>query len=386
MPNKRKSKKRNTNQGTTDSVSQSDATLTNKENIDPTFDSVADTPPALSTSPTTNQESLVDNIPAGGPVGIGAKGAVLSNIAPDTTETINPNADTTLPLPDFIQTAIDNVVGARVIDTEAIIGSVKEKVANGDYKETAKPTTTAKVQQANAPQPIGETNAFETTSIGEGVPLGAPAAIVTKSSPATNEAANPPASLTEKVHQANTSTLPIASGDTNAAETTSIGEGVPLGAPAAIVSSSSRAISDPNDHPVSLTSELASAGPIKKVAAAVTGAGAAAAGATKLEETKLENLSESVQHGIRSVVNSTVVDIDKIIRFKSFNLNERPAQQDEPKKSQDIKRPEAAIGEPNQPAMPSSAKTADNPVAAQAKSKSSEHKPSFLKKKNCIIL
>jgi hypothetical protein len=371
MPNKRKSKKKPTKQGAIDSVTQSEAstpTLENKENIDPVLDSATDTPMS-STSP---------EIPAGGPVGIGAKGAVAGNIIEDDDPV---DSENTLELPDFIQTSIDNAVASRAVDTDAIISTIRQKVANGCYKEVDKPKAVENVQQTSVTnsETIDDTNASQTTALGASVPLGAPAAIANKSSPATNDAANPPTSLTENIGQENNvSALPVESRDSNVHETTVIGEGVPLGAPASIVTSSSPATSDaPNKAPVTLASGLTTGA--KAVAATVVGAGGAAA---LHESTKP---SENVEHAIKSVVDSSVVDFDDAMQIDKLGQKQDPQVAD--KKSLDIKRPEAAVGDVSQPAMPSSAKTADNPVnASRSKAKSSEHKPSFLKKKNCIIL
>ncbi|CEP11340.1 hypothetical protein [Parasitella parasitica] len=83
---------------------------------------------------------------------------------------------------------------------------------------------------------------------------------------------------------------------------------------------------------------------------------------------EVAKLSESVQSCIKSAVQAPSVDVYGII---------------DP--SQKVKRPEAAVGSSSQPTMPSSAKAPDVPKK-NVKSPEHQNKPTFLKKKNCIIL
>ncbi|KAK4512982.1 uncharacterized protein ATC70_003693 [Mucor velutinosus] len=93
-----------------------------------------------------------------------------------------------------------------------------------------------------------------------------------------------------------------------------------------------------------------------------------AANTAKLTTPEVSKLSENVQYCIKSAVQAPSVDVYGIIN-----------------PSQKVKRPEAAVGSSTQPTMPSSAKAPDVPKKT-IKSPEHRHKPSFLKKKNCIIL
>ncbi|OAD00591.1 hypothetical protein MUCCIDRAFT_85993 [Mucor lusitanicus CBS 277.49] len=93
-----------------------------------------------------------------------------------------------------------------------------------------------------------------------------------------------------------------------------------------------------------------------------------ATNATTSTTSEVSKLSENVQYCIQSAVQAPSVDVYGIIH-----------------PSQKVKRPEAAVGASTQPTMPSSAKAPDVPKKT-IKSPEHRNKPSFLKKKNCIIL
>lgn len=72
--------------------------------------------------------------------------------ATSLNKTLNDASATTdsAPLPDFIQTSIDNAVGSRVVDIDSIISSVGQKVSNGDYKEKPKETSSTTPKATSA--------------------------------------------------------------------------------------------------------------------------------------------------------------------------------------------------------------------------------------------
>lgn len=387
MPNKRKNKKKANNQGTVNSVSQSEANTPTLSNTDSALSSTTDTAPTSSSLPVSSEDttSAFDKIPAGGPVGIGAKGAVPDNIAKDN-KPVKPKVNAEIeprPLPDFIKSSIDNAVGSRAINIEEIVESIKKKVANGDYndkqvsgKNVEQQTKAPEAAAASTEKSNSQTTATAVGSAAVGSALlAAPAVIANKSNPSTsidekNKQTNDPALLPKTSNVSNVNDL--ASKDDH---------------PSTEVSKK-----PPSNATTTKTSNVGSTTlPLQKTVAPAVASTATVSSASKDKKGNHSGLSESVQHGIKSVVDSKAVDVEKILNSKKKPQQKK--QEETPKdmplrKSQDIKRPEAAVGGGNTPAMPSSIKAADHPadVTSQGKSKVSENRQSFLKKKNCIIL
>jgi hypothetical protein len=382
MPNKRKNKKKANNQGTVSSVSQSEANTPTLSNTDSALSSITDTAPTSSSLPVSSEDttSALDKIPAGGPVGIGAKGAVPDNIAKDN-EPVKPKVNAKIeprPLPEFIKNSIDNAVGSRAINIEEIVESIKKKVANGDYKDEQVRGKNVQ-QQTEAPEAAAasteKSNSQTTaTSVGSAA-LAAPAVIANKSNPSTsidekNKQTNDPALLPKTSNVSDVNDLASKDGHPS----TEVSKKPPSNAATTKTSNAD-------------TTTL----PLQKTVAPAVASTVAVSDASKDKKGNHSGLSESVQHGIKSVVDSKAVDVEKILNSKKKPQQKK--QEETPKdmpsrKSQDIKRPEAAVGGGNTPAMPSSIKAADHPadVTSQGKSKVSENRQSFLKKKNCIIL
>ncbi|GAN06130.1 hypothetical protein MAM1_0112d05607 [Mucor ambiguus] len=290
------------------------------------------------------------NIPAAGPVGPGAAGATAAGataagaaiaaatVGASTTTASHSGGSASLPEPlplsDNVQYAIKSVIASRSIDLHSIVDKIKSNVAAGDYKEKAKlPPNAGTVNNKQAQVP---------TSVN------------------TDAAVNPKAAV-----------------------------GTPNDAPAAITTN--KDTSDSSKNPL----KKAAAG----VGAAVAGATAAVAGSHKsgnktttntTTDSKINNKSAPLPPTPQSETNATTSDVSKLSENVQYCIKSAVQARSVDvygiiDSSQKVKRPEAAVGSSTQPTMPSSAKAPDVPKKT---TKSPEHrnKPSFLKKKNCIIL
>ncbi|KAL9541801.1 hypothetical protein MBANPS3_008925 [Mucor bainieri] len=294
------------------------------------------------------------NIPAAGPVGPGAAGATAAGAAiaaatvgASTAATSHSGGGSAslpepLPLSDNVQYAIKSVIASRSIDLYSIVDKIKSNVAAGDYKEKAKlPPNASNVDKKQPQVPTAvNTDASVNPKAAVGTPNNAPAAITTNKDTSDSSSKNP---------------LKKAAAGVGAAV---------AGATAAVAGSHK---SGNNDNNNTAATNTATDSKINNKSAPLPPAPQTATNASASTTSGVSKLSENVQYCIKSVVQAPSVDVYGII---------------DP--SQRVKRPEAAVGPSTQPTMPSSAKAPDVPKKT---TKSPEHrnKPSFLKKKNCII-
>jgi hypothetical protein len=337
------------------------ATTTN----DPLVQNASTTASTLPAQPI--QASAGNSIPAAGPVGVGAAGATAAGAAaaaaavaasskPSSIGTVPPTSGriaqpttTTgtasllpepLPLSESVQHTIKTAVASGYIDTVGIVETIRKNVAAGEYKEKAAlppkfaATTTTAPKAGISPQSnVAQPSTAQTAGATKVTP---PAPIAKDSKKGTVKKA-----------------------------VTGAGAAV-AGAGAAVAGA------------VKSSTGKSSTGKSATNTTAGNTATTSTATATKPTTTALgaetAKLSENVQHCIKSVVNAASVDVYGILDPSSK-----------------VKRPEAAVGGPAQPTMPSSAKAPDatQPQPPTKRNKPSEHRKSplaSLKKKNCIIL
>ncbi|KAG1081066.1 hypothetical protein G6F42_023093 [Rhizopus arrhizus] len=213
-------------------------------------------------------------------------------------------------------------------------------VTAGDYKEKAKtPPNAAAVDHKQAQVPTSvNTDAATNPKAAVGTPNNAPAAITT----------NKDTSDSSK----------------NPLKKAAVGVGAAVaGATAAVAGSHKSGINDNKTGTTTTGSKINNrSAPLPPTPQSTTNSG------TTSTTSDVSKLSENVQYCIKSAVQAPSVDVYGIIN-----------------PSQKVKRPEAAVGPSTQPTMPSSAQAPDVPKKT-IKSPEHRHKPSFLKKKNCIIL
>ncbi|KAL0137303.1 hypothetical protein V8B55DRAFT_1527198 [Mucor lusitanicus] len=293
------------------------------------------------------------NIPAAGPVGPGAAGATAAGAA-IAAAAVGASTDSAshsggsaaalpepLPLSDNVQYAIKSVIASKSIDLYSIVDKIKSNVAAGDYKEKAKlppNATTINNKQAQVPASVN-TDATVNPKAAVGTPNNAPAAITTNKD--TSDSTKNP--------------LKKAAAGVGAAV---------AGATAAVAGSHKSG----NNNTTTTTATTATDSKINNKSAPLPPTPQTATNATTSTTSEVSKLSENVQYCIQSAVQAPSVDVYGIIH-----------------PSQKVKRPEAAVGASTQPTMPSSAKAPDVPKKT-IKSPEHRNKPSFLKKKNCIIL
>ncbi|EPB88799.1 hypothetical protein HMPREF1544_04439 [Mucor circinelloides 1006PhL] len=313
-----------------------------------------DNQPAPTASTTGPIEGSIHdkNIPAAGPVGPGAHGATATGAA-IAAATVGATTATTashsggssslhepLPLSDNVQYAIKSAIASRSIHLDGIVDKIKSNVTAGDYKEKAKtPPNAAAVDHKQAQVPTSvNTDAATNPKAAVGTPNNAPAAITT----------NKDTSDSSK----------------NPLKKAAVGVGAAVaGATAAVAGSHKSGINDNKTGTTTTGSKINNrSAPLPPTPQSTTNSG------TTSTTSDVSKLSENVQYCIKSAVQAPSVDVYGIIN-----------------PSQKVKRPEAAVGPSTQPTMPSSAQAPDVPKKT-IKSPEHRHKPSFLKKKNCIIL
>lgn len=134
MP-RRNNKKKNSKQATPTSITPANNSTSNLINDKDVVDStLGTTTPQLFQPQNDSLEQAKTDIPAEAPVAITPEKTAVTP-SNDTNTSFDSNK-----LPDFIQTSIDNAVGARAIDIDSIISSIKQKVSDGEYKEKPKET------------------------------------------------------------------------------------------------------------------------------------------------------------------------------------------------------------------------------------------------------
>ncbi|KAL7327142.1 hypothetical protein PS15p_209377 [Mucor circinelloides] len=315
---------------------------------------VVNNQPATTISTTGPIEGSIHdkNIPAAGPVGPGAHGATATGAA-IAAATVGATAATTashsggsaslhepLPLSDNVQYAIKSVIASRSIHLDGIVDKIKSNVAAGDYKKKANlPPNAAAVNDKQAQVP---------TSVNTDAAINPKAAVGTPN--------NAPAATTTNKDTSDSGKNPL--------KKAAVGVGAAVaGATAAVAGSHKSGNNDNKTSAMTTASKINNrSAPLPPTPQSTTNSG------TTSTTSDISKLSENVQYCIKSAVQAPSVDVYGII---------------DP--SQKVKRPEAAVGPSTQPTMPSSAKAPDVPKKT-IKSPEHRHKPSFLKKKNCIIL
>ena len=324
-------------------------------------------PPTLahlgSESPSTPLDTPTSEIPAGGPVGVGAAGAgitsaavtaraqkALSIVGTDKSE------HEPLPLSDNVKKCIQAVVSTGKMDVVGIARGISKNIDAGDYKAPAALPSTAS---------------------------GPPFSTAAKPAPTALNASAPPAATPASV-----TTQPVTTAQPVPAPRSGSNTITPI------------AKDDVTNHSKTDTLKKAAAG----ASAAVAGAGAAVAGIVHKDKTSTAKsgvqttsggvssvgtttLSESVKHCIDSAVKAPSVDVYEILKHNVNKStlaptgNNAPITNAPPKDT--VKLPEPAVGGSTQ-TMPSSTKGADPP--AVLKKIKENRKLNSLKKKNCIIL
>ncbi|KAG2199020.1 hypothetical protein INT46_010260 [Mucor plumbeus] len=306
--------------------------------------------PTTSSLPNEPVEGSIhdSNIPATGPVGPGAHGAtaagaaiaaaaVGATAATTTATTSNTGSINTghsggftslykpLPLSDNVKYAIKSVIASGSIDLDGIVDKIRNNIALGDYKEKAKLP------------PMANTNA----------------AINPKA--AVDAPNNPQAAITSN-NDSNTT-----DSNKNHVKKAVAGVGAAVAGASATVAGANKL----NHANTNVTTNNTST--INK---ATVPPPPTSTSATTTATSEASKLSESVQYCIKSATQAPSVNVYGIINS-----------------SQKVKRPEAAVGPNTQPTMPSSAKAPDVPKKTTVnKSSENRNKPTFRKKKNCIIL
>ncbi|KAI8098188.1 uncharacterized protein B0P05DRAFT_520836 [Gilbertella persicaria] len=316
------------------------------------------------------------------------------------------NKEDRTPLPDYVQHGIHSAVASQSIDVYRIVKKISSDVQSGEYKEKEMPVQNdllagTAIQQQEKELPIqnkslAETEAIEASSHTETKPVDI---IQQQELPVQNKSFAETEALShiepaDTIRHQEEEALPVQNksfAETEAIEASHEASTMP------------HETSHKNARPDSPKPELPSKDTTKKatIGATMASVGAAAVVAAKSKSSKKQEdtshskplptpnesstppppvskdtittrkyvMSDNVKHCVDSAIKAPSVNVDRIMHA-----------------SKDIQRPEPAIGSSNESAMPSFTKTSDVSKKAKSPEQRRSNKPSFWKKKSCIIL